>query len=162
MQPEPAPQIAPGRPILLIEDDDFEAKAVVRGFRKAGLGSAITRAKDGIEALHLLRSSMTCAALGQHPILLVDLNLPRMDGIEFLTELRADPDLRQLVAFVLTTSKDERDVLAAYKLRVAGYVVKSLAGPNYCNLVALLQNHAATVQQPPPDAGAADAAPSSP
>lgn len=136
--------------ILLIEDDDVEARGVMRGFRKARISNRITRAKDGIEALELLRSSLSFGVLGQYPILLVDLNMPRMNGIEFLTALRADDDLARHIAFVLSTSQADKDVCAAYDLNIAGYVVKSEAGENFRHLVTLLEDFWTTVQMPVP------------
>ncbi len=133
---------------LHIEDDDFEAKAVRRAFRNLQVPHRITRARDGVEALGLLRADLSWSALGQLPILLLDLNMPRMNGIEFLAELRADAALRRHVAFVLTTSADEKDIRAAYDLNVAGYLEKSALGENFRDLVRLMEDFRNTVRMP--------------
>lgn len=134
--------------ILLIEDDDFEAKAVRRGFAQARIGNRITRAEDGIEALKLLRGELPEKTIGRPVILLVDINMPRMNGIEFLSEVRKDPTLRRLLAFILTTSEDERDIASAYDLNVAGYIVKSSAGADFKNLITLISDYWTTVHIP--------------
>ncbi len=133
--------------LLLVDDDDFEAKMVTRAFRGSRIGNRIVRAEDGRMALDILtgRHELTVS----HPsILLVDLNMPRMNGLEFLQEIRADARLRKLVAFILTTSNDERDKAAAYDLNVAGYIVKQNAGTDFRKLVMLLEDYWATVQLP--------------
>lgn len=110
--------------VLLVEDDDVEVMNVRRAFQKMKLENPLYTAQDGVEALELLRGQRR-AELDVFPrIILLDLNLPRMNGIEFLRELRNDPELKRLVVVVLTTSDDSRDVLEAFRLNVAGYVVK--------------------------------------
>lgn len=110
--------------ILHVEDDDLDALNVQRFLRSNDQVESITPARDGVEALEILRS-------GQLPlnnlVTLLDIRLPRMSGLEFLRELRADPDLRHLPVVVLSTSDDEGDLGTAYALNVAGYLVKPLS-----------------------------------
>lgn len=134
--------------ILLIEDDDFEAKAIRRAFRFTKITNRITRAGDGIEALEILRGQHPEKSVGDPVILLVDLNMPRMNGIEFLSEIRKDPKLRKLVAFVLTTSSDDQDINSAYDLNVAGYILKTSAGDDFKNLTTLVDGFWTTVRMP--------------
>ncbi|EAR52373.1 response regulator [Oceanicola granulosus HTCC2516] len=104
------------------------------------------RVIDGVEALSLLRGES-----GRAPpryVLLVDLNMPRMNGIEFLAELRSDPRLKRAVVFVITTSDDVRDLMAAYGEQVAGYILKQRAGPNFDSLVATLDHYRRIVRLP--------------
>ncbi len=110
--------------ILLVEDDEVDIMNVRRAFKKANFTNPLYVAQDGIAALQLLRGANGESERLHPQIVLLDLNLPRMNGIELLRELRADPKLRNLVVIVLTTSDDERDIVSAYQLNVAGYLVK--------------------------------------
>lgn len=133
--------------ILLVEDDDIDARAVTRGFRGQNIGNPIVRARDGIEALEILRGAAD-EKLDRPYVILLDLNLPRMNGIEFLGELRKDSDLHRSIVFVLTTSNDDRDKIAAYDKNVAGYILKSEAGTDFLDLAQMLDRYVITVQFP--------------
>ena len=110
--------------ILHIEDDELDALNVQRFLRATDLVSDITYASDGVDALEALRSGdLPLSEL----VILLDIRLPRMDGFEFLHELRADPELRHLPVVVLSTSEDEGDLATAYAHNVAGYLVKPLS-----------------------------------
>ena len=80
--------------------------------------------------------------------MLLDLNMPRMNGIEFLRALRADPELRATTVVVLTTSNDERDRVDAYDLNVAGYLLKPVTFSNFCEVMAALNKYWALVEMP--------------
>lgn len=134
--------------ILLVEDDDFEAKAIKRAFRHTKITNRITRAGDGVEALEILRRQHPDKFVGDPVILLVDLNMPRMNGIEFLTEIRKDPKLKRLIAFVLTTSSDDQDINNAYDLNAAGYILKASAGDDFKKLTTLVDGFWTTVRMP--------------
>lgn len=133
--------------ILLVEDDEVDARAVERAFRKQKIGNPITVACDGVEALEFLRGQ-NGKSLPRPYIILLDLNMPRMNGIEFLKELRDDENLRTSVVFVLTTSNDDRDKTAAYEQVVAGYIVKSEAGKDFLELVQMLERFTIIVKLP--------------
>lgn len=111
--------------ILLVDDDEVDAHAVERGFKQLRIANPIVRARDGIEALRLLRARPEESGIESPFIVLLDINLPRKSGIEVLAELRADAELRRTVVFVMTTSRADEDRLAAYDLNVAGYLVKN-------------------------------------
>jgi DNA-binding NarL/FixJ family response regulator len=81
-------------------------------------------------------------------MMLVDINMPRMDGIEFLRHIREQPRLKRAIAFVLTTSSRDEDVIAAYDLNVAGYVLKDNAGKDFLNLIELLDCYWRVVRFP--------------
>ncbi len=131
--------------ILLVEDDEIDVEAIKRGFQKRGVTCAFTFAKDGIEALEILRSNQM-----KNPyLILLDLNMPRMNGIEFLETLRDDPGLHNSIVFVLTTSNDERDRWAAYQQNIAGYIPKSHAGIDYINVINLIRLYQEHVIFPP-------------
>jgi CheY-like chemotaxis protein len=135
--------------ILLVDDDGVDAEAVERAFRKADVSTPLVVASDGVEALEKLRGTDGSPPLPRPLVILLDLNMPRMNGIEFLDELRADPALRDHVVFVLTTSDDNRDKIAAYQRQVAGYLVKSNVGHNFTQLINLLQHYEDLIEMPP-------------
>ena len=133
--------------ILLVEDDDIDIEAVRRGFRKHKIANPFLVAKDGVEALALLREGI------EYPFLiLLDLNMPRMNGIGFLKELRNDPALKTSIVFVLTTSSDERDRWAAYEQNIAGYLLKSQVGKDFVHIINMLDLYWRYVEFPPQEA----------
>lgn len=134
--------------ILLVDDDDGDAKAVQRAVLKANFSNPILRAVDGMEALDILRGENGKTKPPSPILLLVDLNMSRMNGIQFIKALRADKDLRRSIVFVLTTSKRDEDKLAAYHLNVAGYIIKSTTGIDLVNLVRLLECYSHIVELP--------------
>jgi CheY-like chemotaxis protein len=134
--------------IVLVEDDDGDAKAVHRAFQKSKIANPIMRAIDGIEALEMLKGENGKTKPTPPYILLVDLNMPRMNGIQLVKALREDADLRHSIAFILTTSKREEDKIAAYDLNVAGYIVKATAGQDFLNLVNLVDCYWRIVEMP--------------
>jgi len=138
--------------ILLVEDDDGDAKAVRRAFDMAKIANAIVRVVDGVAALEFLRGA---DGQPQRPaqnrfILLVDINMPRLDGHGLLKEIRADPDLNRLIVFMLTTSRSQSDIDAAYDAHVAGYIVKQNAGEDFLQLAGLLESFWRVVEVPHP------------
>lgn len=125
--------------ILLVEDDSGDARAVERAFRRERLGNPIVRVVDGVEALEVLRETHHSLSISSSRVLLIDLNMPRMNGFELLQEIRNDPDLHREIVFVLTTSNSDQDIFAAYDLNVAGYITKQRAGEDFLNLVNLME-----------------------
>ena len=134
--------------ILLVDDDDGDAKAVQRSFQKARIANPLTRAVDGMEALEMLKGTNGRTKLPSPCVMLVDLNMPRINGIQFIQALRSDKALHRSVVFVLTTSKRDEDKLAAYDLNVAGYIVKATAGADLMNLVNLVECYWRIVELP--------------
>ena len=117
---------------------------VKRAFARNNLTNPILEAKNGLEALELLRRG----ALPPRRLVLLDLNMPRMNGLEFLRALRADPELRSTSVVVLTTSNEERDKVAAYDLNVAGYLLKPVTFPSFVDLMASLNKYWTLVEMP--------------
>jgi len=134
--------------ILLVEDDDGDAQAVRRAFEKARIVNEILRAVDGIEALDILKGANGKSKPRAPFVLFVDINMPRMNGIELIRAMRQDEELRPCIVFVLTTSKSEEDIMAAYDLNVAGYIVKETAGRDFLSLVDLMGAFARIVELP--------------
>ena len=124
--------------ILIIEDDDIDVKVLERAFKKEAVSYSIFRAKDGLMALEMLRGEKGYKKIPHPFILLVDLNMPRMGGIEFVEALRNDKQLNRSIVFVVTTSKSDEDKVAAYNLNVAGYIVKDDIGQNSSKLIKML------------------------
>jgi len=139
---------APTMSLLLVEDDDVAAEAVVRGLRAHAVECPIVLAEDGAAALRVLRGTDPSRRITKPYLVLLDLNLPGMNGFEFLQALRADPELRETVIFVLTTSDASSDRARAYQDQIAGYMVKSAVGPQFSALSRLLTEYRSTVQLP--------------
>jgi len=110
--------------ILLVDDDEVDVMNVKRAFKKNNVSNPLHVAENGIEALEMLRGNGDPEQRLRPKIILLDLNMPRMNGIDFLKELRADPDLKSISVIVLTTSNEERDIVAAHDFNVAGYILK--------------------------------------
>ena len=112
--------------VLLIEDDTIEVMKLNRTITKLKLNHKIVIANNGEEALKILKVD------GFLPdIILLDLNMPKMNGIEFLSILKSDENLRYIPAIILTTSKNQKDLLECYKIGIAGYVLKPLKYEDY-------------------------------
>ena len=131
--------------ILLVEDDDIDVMNVRRAFDRNHIANPLWTAANGLEALALLRGDEIPR---ERRLVLLDLNMPRMNGIEFLRELRADPDLLATPVVVLTTSDDERDRVNAYNLNVAGYILKPVTFVSFVETMATLNKYWTLVELP--------------
>lgn len=127
--------------ILLVEDNEIDVMAFQRGLKKHDIANPLTLAENGREALQILRGQHSEKNVGRQVIVFLDLNMPIMTGVEFLDELRRDPELSSTVVFVLTTSDHEVDLAAAYKKNVAGYILKSRVGDACSNLHDLMRSY---------------------
>ena len=131
--------------ILLVEDDDVDAMTIERAFKKLRIGNTIVRACDGLEAFELLNDSVLASPF----IILLDLQMPRMNGLEFLEALRKDPKHASSIVFVLTSSKADEDMISSYKHNVAGYFLKNSAGDEFLDIVNVLDGYWKIVHFPP-------------
>jgi CheY-like chemotaxis protein len=131
--------------ILLVEDDEVDVLNVRRAFQKNRITNPLFVAANGVEALEQLRNG---SIPRDRRIILLDLNMPQMNGIEFLRELRRDPGLNMTPVIVLTTSNDDRDRIEAYNLNVAGYLLKPVTFSNFCEVMAALNKYWALVELP--------------
>lgn len=120
--------------LLLVEDDDIDAMTIQRSFSKQRISNQIMRAEDGQIALDLIRKNQVPTPF----VILLDLNLPRMNGHEFLQSLRDDPVHKDTVVFVLTTSSADQDMVKAYEKFIGGYFLKSESGEQFMNLIGML------------------------
>ena len=112
--------------VLLIEDDTIEVMKLNRTISSLDLKHNITEARDGEQALAILKDT---SALPD--IILLDLNMPKINGIEFLKIIKSDPYLKYIPTIVLTTSNNKRDLLECYKIGIAGYILKPLKYDDY-------------------------------
>lgn len=131
--------------ILLVDDDDVDVMNVRRAFKRANIANPIFVAGNGLEALEMLRDGRVPAG---RRLILLDINMPRMNGIEFLRELRADPNLNPLSVVVLTTSNEDRDRIEAYELNVAGYLLKPVTFIEFVDVMATLNKYWTLMELP--------------
>ena len=131
--------------ILLVEDDEVDVMNVRRAFQKNHIANPIYVAGNGLEGLAMLRDGTVPQ---RRRLVLLDLNMPKMNGIEFLKTLRADPELKLTSVVVLTTSNDDRDKVDAYNLNVAGYLLKPVTFVNFIEVMATLNKYWTLVEMP--------------
>ncbi|MCC0178277.1 response regulator [Waterburya agarophytonicola K14] len=136
--------------ILLVEDDEVDVMNVKRAFKKYKIGNPLFVAGNGIEALNMLRSSD-----GRPPqvpecrrLVLLDLNMPKMNGLEFLSKLRDDDELKRTPVIVLTTSDEDKDRIEAYNLNVAGYILKPVTFMNFAEVMVALNKYWTLCEMP--------------
>ena len=131
-------------PILLVEDDETDIETVKRAFAKVRVTNPLFVTKNGKEALEFLRHECQFSEpeLSPRPgLILLDLNMPVMDGKEFLRIMREDDSLKNIPVFVLTTSAEEEDVVASYNYHVAGYIIKPVRFDNFVQAVQVLNSY---------------------
>jgi len=122
------------KPVLLVEDDAIDAMTVRRAFRDLKLSNPVAHVTNGEEALEYLANE-------ENPkpcVILLDLNMPRMNGVEFMKAAKADHVLRRIPVIVLTTSKDDRDIVESYKLSAAGYIVKPVDYKKFVEAIKMI------------------------
>lgn len=135
--------------ILLVEDDRVDIMNVQRSFRKANIENPLFTAPNGLEALDILRGCSKDVQMPQsRRLVLLDLNMPKMGGLEFLQELRSDPNLKRTPVIVLTTSDQERDRVEAYNLNVAGYILKPVTFSSFAGVMAALNHYWTLCEMP--------------
>ena len=122
------------KPVLLVEDDAIDMMTVRRAFKDLKLTNPLAHATNGEEALKYLEKE-------ENPkpcVILLDLNMPRMNGVEFMRAVKADPVLKRIPIVVLTTSRDDRDIVESYKLSAAGYIVKPVDYKKFVEAVRMI------------------------
>jgi len=135
--------------ILLVEDDEIDVMNVRRAFKKNSITHPLYVASNGLEALAKLRAQDNSIRIpADRRLILLDLNMPKMGGIEFLKRLRADPTLRNIPVIVLTTSNQDKDRVEAYDLNVAGYILKPVTFANFAEAMATLNKYWALCELP--------------
>src|SRR3569832_2605593 len=135
--------------VLLVEDDDVDAMSVTRAFKKLKVVNPLHRAEKGLQALNMLRGAQGEQKLTPTPnIIMLDINMPRMNGQEFLHELRTDPALRPLSVVVLTTSTEDRDKIAAYDFNVAGFILMPVEPDKFQDAISTLNLYWTFIELP--------------
>lgn len=122
------------KPVLIVEDDDIHAATVKRALKELNVTNEIVRMANGDEALKYLEnqgSKMPC-------VILLDLNMPKMSGIEFLKIMKSGDRLRQIPVIVMTTSDEKHDIVESFKLGVAGYVVKPFSYKDFVEQIRIV------------------------
>ena len=136
--------------ILLVEDDSIDVKAFHRAMTKLKISNPVAVCRDGVEAWEYLQEGVASGNDTTPSLVILDINMPRMNGLELLTKIRADNGLRHLIIFVLTTSNDEKDKFEAFNMNVAGYMLKSDMGNSFIRAVELIDSYWRVVEFPEP------------
>jgi CheY-like chemotaxis protein len=138
--------------ILLVEDDPKDVELTMTALEEYNLSNEVVVAADGEEALDYLhhRGKFQDRGNGNPAVLLLDLKLPKVDGLEVLKHIRSDDKLKMIPVVVLTSSREERDMVASYKLGVNAYVVKPVDFHEFVNAIKELGVFWAIINEPPP------------
>ena len=138
--------------ILLVEDDDRDVELTMNALEEYNLANEVVVTRDGEEALDYLycRGKHNSRSSDNPAVLLLDLKLPKVDGLEVLQQIKADEKLRMIPVVVLTSSREERDMVASYKLGVNAYVVKPVDFHEFVNAIKELGVFWAVINEPPP------------
>jgi DNA-binding NarL/FixJ family response regulator len=133
---------------LIVDDDQISVMSIKRALKKLEIINPVRVAKDGIEALDVLRGSSECEQLEPPYIIVLDINMPRMNGLEFLSHVRQDAKLSEAVIFILTTSDAKSDIDQAYGNNVAGYILKDNMNASLEASVHMIANYSKMVILP--------------
>lgn len=138
--------------VLLVEDNPDDAQLTLLALAEAHLANGVKHIEDGEQALDFLRGSGAFAgeSTNRPKVMLLDLKLPKVDGLEVLREVRADPGLRSLPVVILTSSKEEVDLVRGYELGANSYITKPVDWEQFISAVRDLGMYWLLVNQPPP------------
>jgi len=138
--------------ILMVEDDPKDVELTLTALEEYNLANEVVVTRDGEEALDYLfcRGNFSMRASGNPAVLLLDLKLPKIDGLEVLQQVKSDESLKMIPVVVLTSSHEERDMVASYKLGVNAYVVKPVDFHEFVNAIKELGIFWAIINEPPP------------
>ena len=137
--------------ILLVEDSPSDAELARAAIEEGKIDNELHQVKDGVEAMAFLRREGPYASAPRPDLILLDLNMPRKNGLEVLREIRSDPELKSLVVTILTTSHDETHVLDAYGLNVNAYIIKPVDLGQFFQTIACLDQFFLRVVTLPPN-----------
>jgi len=140
MTPTPNPHRGEPIEVLLVEDSPDDADLTMDALRNGRVRNRITHVEDGIQAMAFLRREGKYADAPRPDLILLDLNLPRKSGREVLAEVKQDPDLRRIPVVIMTSSDDEKDILAAYNLYVNCYVTKPVDLDQFIGVVKSIEH----------------------
>jgi len=131
--------------ILVVEDDAIDVKALLTAFKKLKIANPVTVAKDGIEGWEVLQD------ISRPYLIILDINMPRMNGIELLEKIRASEKFHDSIVFILTTSTDDKDKFEAYDLNAAGYMLKSDMGTSFIRAIEMVERYWKVIEFPGTD-----------
>ena len=137
--------------ILLVEDNPGDVRLAIEALREGKVHVNMSVAADGVEAMEFLRRQGKHQEAPRPDLILLDLNMPRMDGREVLAELKADEDLKRIPVVVLTTSKAEEDILKSYNLNANCYITKPVDLDQFIHVVKSIHEFWLTVVKLPPE-----------
>ena len=137
--------------ILLVEDNHGDVRLTREALKEGKVLNTLYVVGDGIEALEFLRHEGQYAKIPHPDIILLDLNLPRMDGREVLAEIKADPNLRRIPVVILTTSKAEEDIIKSYDLHANCFITKPVDLDQFFSVVKSVEEFWFTIVKLPPD-----------
>ena len=145
----------PLKPILLVEDSPNDVEMTLTALKQHKLSNEVSVARDGVEALdYLYRRGKFQDRPACHPIVVfLDLKMPRVDGLEVLRQMKNDADLRIIPVVMLTSSREESDLVESYKLGVNAYVVKPVGFQQFVDAIGQLGMFWAVLNEPPPERG---------
>lgn len=144
--------MAPLKRILLAEDSDRDVELTLAALDESNLANEVIVARDGAEALDYLyrRGKFTSHANGQPVVVLLDLKMPKVDGLEVLRQMKADPELKHVPVVMITSSREEQDLIRSYQLGVNAYVVKPVDFQQFVQSIKQLGVFWAIINEPPP------------
>jgi len=131
--------------ILLVEDNNNDVVLTRESFNRSGVAVNLHHVKDGEECMAFLRRKDKYAAMPLPDVILLDLNMPRMDGTEVLTEIAGDETLRHLPVVILTTSSEQKEILKMYKLRCSSYIIKPVDLEEFIRVIRTFAEYWLTV-----------------
>ena len=136
--------------ILLVEDDEVDVMNVKRAFKKYKITNPLYIAGNGLQAMKMLKAQNGKPAVvpDNRRLVLLDLNMPKMNGLEFLNEMRKDEELKRTPVIVLTTSDEDKDRIEAYNLNVAGYILKPVTFANFAEVMVALNKYWTLCEMP--------------
>jgi CheY-like chemotaxis protein len=145
-------RVVEGKPIviLLVEDNLGDVRLTQEAFKEGRVSNLLIVAADGIEAMSILRRKEPHSESPRPDLILLDLNIPRMDGRQVLAEIKSDPDLKRIPVIILTTSKAEEDILRTYDLNANCYITKPVDYDNFLSVVKTIDEFWLTVVKLPP------------
>jgi CheY-like chemotaxis protein len=145
----------PLKPVLLVDDSPRDIEMELDAFAQQGLANEVVVARDGAEALDYLyrRGPFADRADEQPAVVLLDVKMPRVDGLEVLRQIKSDPQLKAIPVVMMTSSRQEQDLLTSYHLGVNAYVVKPVQFQEFARAVKVAGGFWVVLNEPPPDSG---------
>ena len=138
--------------ILLVDDSPRDTELALEALAQHNLANEVTTLRDGVEALDYLyrRGPFADRTDGQPAVVLLDLKMPKVDGLDVLRQIKSDPQLKMIPVVVLTSSREEQDLVRSYELGVNAYIVKPVESQEFVEAVKVVGALWAVVNEPPP------------